>query len=94
MEIMTLMKGDMGNVKEVAKRSKEFLKKLIGSKSHSQFAEHSVQATCDHLVVPDSLIEQVGEFDPVDLCQNIMNNNMLTIVQTAVNHQGTDAQFA
>lgn len=77
---MTLMKGDMGNVKEVAKRSKEFLKKLIGSKSHSQFAKDSVIATCDNLMIPDSLIDQVSEFDPLELCQGIMLDNMLSIV--------------
>lgn len=73
MEILTLMKGDLANVKDVAKRCQEFLKKLMGSRTTKQFAKECVTQISECLLVPDSLIDQVGDFDPIESCSEILD---------------------
>lgn len=73
MEILTLMKGDVANVKDVAKKCQDFLKKLKGARQTNQFAKDCVCFLAESLIVPDSLIEQVGDFDPIESCQELLD---------------------
>lgn len=94
MELLSILKGEINKVPNIAQRSKEILTHLIGNQSRAEFRSEQFARLQPVLFVPDEVKESVfEEFDPVLCAMDVIETNVSRIFDSILDFDGDDTQF-
>ena len=94
MELLSILKGEITKVPNIAQRSKEILTHLIGNQSRAEFRSEQFARLQPVLFVPAEVKESVfEEFDPVLCAMDVIETNVSRIFDSILDFDGDDTQF-
>lgn len=69
------------------------MQKLRGDSMTNKYAKESASKIVENMLVPDSLIEQVADFDPIMCVESVLENHFPPLLRFVLGHQGPEDEF-